>query len=93
MWNLIIKALNSSEYTKIHEINRANIIDDLLHLGQLGQIPYSLVFSGVSYLAHETEYAPWKAAFTGLSYLNRRFDGRPEIYNSYKVCSCKFTLE
>ncbi|XP_058791260.1 putative aminopeptidase-2 [Phymastichus coffea] len=84
MWNLIIEALKSSKYTKIHEVNRANIVDDLLHLGRAGYISYDLVFSGLSYLTSETEYAPWKTTFTGLTYLTHRFAGHMDIYNVYR---------
>ncbi|XP_031788189.1 uncharacterized protein LOC100124285 [Nasonia vitripennis] len=85
LWRRIIDALNSDEYSKIHELNRASLIDDLLNLGRAGHLDYDLVLDGVSYLTRETEYAPWKAAFTGLTYLNWRFFGRPEINGAYRT--------
>jgi aminopeptidase N len=85
MWRRINAALNSNDRFLIHEINRASLMDDMLNLGRVGYLDYDIVFAGTRYLANETAYGPWKAAYNGFSYLTERFVGRPEIYNSYKV--------
>ena len=83
-WRRIIDALKSSEFVKIHEINRATLMDDLLNLGRTGYVTYDKVLSATQYLKQETNYLAWKAAFNGFSYLNKRFAGR-DIYDLYKV--------
>ena len=83
-WLRIIATLKSPEFNTIHEINRAALIDDLFNLGRTGYVTYDKVLSATQYLEHETNYLPWKAAFNGLSYLNKRFVGR-DIYDIYRV--------
>ncbi|XP_023246433.1 aminopeptidase N-like [Copidosoma floridanum] len=83
-WRRIFSVLDSDNFTCIHEINRAMIIDDLFNLARAYQLDYDILFAGVKYLRHETEYVPWKAAKTGFSYLAKRFAGRPTVYNAYR---------
>ncbi|KAG5305888.1 AMPN Aminopeptidase, partial [Pseudoatta argentina] len=70
-WKLIIKQLNNiKNFKNISVINRAQLIDDALNLARAGKLDYDIAFNITSYLANETEYLPWKAAFRALSYLN-----------------------
>ncbi|XP_058802320.1 aminopeptidase N-like [Phymastichus coffea] len=85
MWQRIINALKSNDYKLIHEINRASLIDDLFNLGRIGEVDYEIVFNATQYLKKETNYIPWRAAFSGLSYLKTRLVGHAEIYNRLKV--------
>ncbi|XP_034944909.1 uncharacterized protein [Chelonus insularis] len=71
-WSRIIKILNGKNYKNIHEINRAAIIDDLFNLARGGYIDYNTVLSATQYLAQETNYLPWKAAFNNFEYLYRK---------------------
>ncbi|OXU26579.1 hypothetical protein TSAR_012204 [Trichomalopsis sarcophagae] len=84
MWKRIIKALKSTDYQTIHEINRASVIDDLFNLARVGAVEYDLVLSGTQYLAQETNFIPWQAALKGFNYLKKRLTGHPEIYNQFK---------
>lgn len=85
-WNRIVKALNDPKDRElIPYVTRAVLIDDLMSLGRAGLVDYSIVFSGLSYLQHEKNYVPWKAFFNNMPYLTRRFEGRPEAYDLYKV--------
>ncbi|KAL6443877.1 hypothetical protein ACFW04_001721 [Cataglyphis niger] len=69
-WQMIIKQLNKQNFKDISTINRAQLIDDALNLARAGKLNYSTALDVTSYLAHETEYLPWKAAFNALNYLN-----------------------
>lgn len=67
---MIIKQLNKQNFKEISTINRAQLIDDALNLARAGKLDYSIALDVTSYLAHETEYLPWKAAFNALQYLD-----------------------
>ena len=67
-WALIAEQLNK-DHTSIHVINRAQILDDAFNLAKAGQLDYDTVLGLTSYLAKETEYIPWAAALSGLSYI------------------------
>lgn len=60
----------------VHELNRAQIVDDLIHLARAGYVDYETTLNGLQYLTQETNYLPFRAAFTSLVYLNRRFAGQ-----------------
>lgn len=69
-WQLIIKQLNKESFKDISTINRAQLIDDALNLARAGKLDYATALDVTSYLAHETEYLPWKAALTALHYMD-----------------------
>lgn len=69
-WQMIIKQLNKESFRNISTINRAQLIDDALNLARAGKLDYATALDVTSYLAHETEYLPWKAAFTAMHYLD-----------------------
>ncbi|XP_059611769.1 membrane alanyl aminopeptidase-like [Phlebotomus argentipes] len=71
-WRLILKGLNSPNFDGIHEINRAQIIDDMMHMAKLDLLAYSVVFSALEYLQKETHYVPWKAALNSFKFLSYR---------------------
>ncbi|XP_015604734.1 uncharacterized protein LOC107272255 [Cephus cinctus] len=74
-WYRIIMQLESENFEVIHELNRAAIIDDLLNLARAGYLGYEVALDGLQYIIKETNYLPYKSAFTSLAYLNRRFAG------------------
>ena len=82
---MIIKQLNE-DHTKIHVINRAQIIDDALNLARVGLLKYELALEVTSYLNSETEYIPWAAALTGLRYIEEMLK-RTSGYGDFKVSS------
>ena len=82
---MIIKQLNE-DHTKIHVINRAQIIDDALNLARVGLLKYELALEVTSYLNSETEYIPWAAALTGLRYIEEMLK-RTSGYGDFKVRS------
>nr|XP_026484279.1 membrane alanyl aminopeptidase-like [Vanessa tameamea] len=76
-WALLTRALRSNNRTLIHELNRAQIVDDLFAFGRAGVVPYNRVFNVLSFLKMEDGYAPWIAAITGFNFAASRLS-----YNS-----------
>ncbi|KAL7638670.1 UNVERIFIED_CONTAM: hypothetical protein RMT77_011242 [Armadillidium vulgare] len=72
-WDLIINQL-LTDHTVIDPINRAQIIDDTMTLARAGIVPYATAFKVLSYLRNENEYVPWKAALSGLSFIESMFE-------------------
>ena len=70
-WKLIIQYLNSPKYVDIPTINRAQLVDDALNLARGGRLDYATALDVTSYLAHETEYLPWKAAIVAMTYIDQ----------------------
>ncbi|EDV92817.1 membrane alanyl aminopeptidase [Drosophila grimshawi] len=69
-WHAIRSELvGSSNWGDIHEVNRAQIADDLLNLARAGHIHYDLTLSVLEYLASEVNYIPWTSAFNGFDFL------------------------
>ena len=82
-WRLIIQQLRE-DHTKIHVINRAQIIDDVLNLARAGLLKYQLALEVTTYLNKEDEYVPWAAALSGLEYLDEMLKGTAS-YGDFKV--------
>nr|XP_012230690.1 PREDICTED: uncharacterized protein LOC105677005 [Linepithema humile] len=62
-WKKITAYLKSSNYTKIHVLNRAQIIDDAYHLTMTKQLDISTFLDLMTYLAQETDYIAWYPMF------------------------------
>lgn len=71
-WHQIHKALTSEKWGDIHELNRAQYVDDLLAFSRAGQLTYEHTMMCLNYLETETNYLPWTAAFNGFSFLADR---------------------
>ncbi|XP_046682393.1 aminopeptidase N-like isoform X2 [Homalodisca vitripennis] len=67
-WNKLKNQLDSN-FKQISSINRAQIIDDALHLARTGHLDYSTAFGLTTYLPKETELAPWNAFFVNMRFL------------------------
>ncbi|XP_022215268.2 aminopeptidase N-like [Drosophila obscura] len=65
-WELIIDTLNSEHYSKIHALNRAQLVADSLSLAWGGYIGYDVALPLVKYLRRELESAPWLMALSNL---------------------------
>nr|XP_033334550.1 aminopeptidase N isoform X2 [Megalopta genalis]XP_033334551.1 aminopeptidase N isoform X2 [Megalopta genalis] len=83
-WQMIINQLNKESFRDISTINRAQLIDDALNLARAGRLDYATALDVTSYLAHETEYLPWKSAFTAMHYLNDMLVKMPG-YDKFRV--------
>lgn len=58
LWNLLIEQLHG-DFSKIHLLNRAQLVDDSLNLARAGKIDYNVPFAILEYLAKENDYIPW----------------------------------
>lgn len=83
-WQMIIKQLHKNSFRDISTINRAQLVDDALNLARAGRLDYATALDVTSYLAHETEYLPWKAAFTAMHYLNDMLIDMPG-YDKFRI--------
>ncbi|XP_031848716.1 suppressor of ER stress-induced death [Nomia melanderi] len=83
-WQMIINQLNKESYRDISTINRAQLIDDALNLARAGRLDYATALDVTSYLAHETEYLPWKSALTAMHYLDSMLIKMPS-YDKFRV--------
>ncbi|XP_026673855.1 aminopeptidase N-like, partial [Ceratina calcarata] len=68
-WELLTKELNKGNNTKIHPVNRAQMIDDAFNLARTNSLNYTLALNVSLYLTHEADYIPWHTAFRHLSFL------------------------
>ncbi|XP_037950077.1 aminopeptidase N-like [Teleopsis dalmanni] len=82
-WNMLIDTLLSSNFEKIHIINRAQLIDDALSLAWSGDVDYDVAMRLIEYLTREREYIPWIAALENLSNVNRILRQTPD-YEFFK---------
>jgi len=74
----IVSTLNDpSKYKAIHKLNRVQLIEDSFSFSQVGDIDYGITFQLLKYLKHEKEYAPWLAALSGLSPINKLMKRTP----------------
>ncbi|XP_011871822.1 PREDICTED: aminopeptidase N-like [Vollenhovia emeryi] len=72
-WEKIGDYLNSENYSKIHVLNRAQIIDDVYALLIVKRVSISLFLKITNYLSRETDYIAWHPMFRILSKLLKYF--------------------
>ncbi|EDV93346.1 membrane alanyl aminopeptidase [Drosophila grimshawi] len=82
-WHAIHDALSGSNWGNVHEINRAQIVDDLLNLARAGHIHYDLTLKVIEYLETEVNYIPWTSAFNGFNFLAIRLGTDTEHFGNY----------
>ncbi|XP_071443290.1 aminopeptidase N-like [Hetaerina americana] len=68
-WKMIIATFNSEDFSKIHVVNRAQVIDDAMNLARVGKLGYTMVFELLNYLKQEKHYLPWRAASVNIRYI------------------------
>ena len=87
-WALITEYLKSKDFTKIHVLNRAQLLDDSFHLAQAGEVAdFSTFFKISAYLKQEEDYVPWYAAFRAFAVLDTAL-ANTENYKLFKVSVC-----
>ncbi|KAM6181268.1 aminopeptidase N [Erethizon dorsatum] len=64
-------------------INRAQVIHDAFDLASAQKVSVTLALDSTRFLIRETEYMPWEAALSSLSYFKLMFD-RSEVYGPMK---------
>ncbi|EZA50169.1 Aminopeptidase N [Ooceraea biroi] len=72
-WLKITSYLKSEEYTKIHVLNRAQLIDDAYHFLMTKQLSLSIFMNLMSYLSRETDYVAWFPVFQIVSRMQKFF--------------------
>ncbi|RLU22641.1 hypothetical protein DMN91_004919 [Ooceraea biroi] len=72
-WEQIGTCLNSYEVTRIHVINRAQLIDDVYYFLVTKQLHYFTFLHITNYLQREVDYVPWISMFRIMSYLWKFF--------------------
>ncbi|XP_050463390.1 glutamyl aminopeptidase-like isoform X2 [Cataglyphis hispanica] len=72
-WQRIAKYLNSTEYTKVHVLNRAKIIDDAFYFMITQQLESSIFWNLTSYLKQETSYIAWYPMIKAIEYMSSIF--------------------
>lgn len=85
LWSEIETALKSANFSGIHVLNRAQIVDDILNLARARIVSYTRAFDVISYLEHEEEYYPWYSALTALSYVKRRIGSDTSLKEAFEV--------
>ena len=82
-WKLIVNQLLTN-HTKIHTINRAQIIDDSMDLARAGLLDYHIGLDTTKYLINEKEFVPWEAATNAFNFLDNILR-RSESYGLWRV--------
>ena len=77
-WKALTNILMLDATDKISPINRAQLIDDVLHMARTNRVNYTLAFELVQYLSIEEDFLPWEAALKSLSYVYDRLDSDEE---------------
>ncbi|XP_014484469.1 PREDICTED: aminopeptidase N-like [Dinoponera quadriceps] len=73
-WKKIANYLNNNDHTKIHVLNRAQIIDDAYHFLMQGEISSSLFCDLIDFLRKETNYIVWHSMMNVLQYISPFFN-------------------
>uniref|UniRef100_A0A182MEM1 Aminopeptidase n=1 Tax=Anopheles culicifacies TaxID=139723 RepID=A0A182MEM1_9DIPT len=73
-WDLLIDALHTNP-EQIHHRNRAQLVNDAYNLARADRIDFTVPLRLMGYLRKETEYAPWTAAGSALTYFNNKLRG------------------
>ncbi|XP_072754254.1 glutamyl aminopeptidase-like [Anoplolepis gracilipes] len=72
-WQKIAEYLNSTEYTNVHVLNRAKIIEDAFHFMITHQLNSSIFWNLTSYFTRETKYIAWYPMIKALEYMSKIF--------------------
>ncbi|XP_076290084.1 aminopeptidase N isoform X2 [Lasioglossum baleicum] len=83
-WRLLINSLISKDFKKIHQVNRASLIDDAFNLAKAGYLDYSIPFNLSSYLIQELDYEPWLAAVNNFKFLEKMLRSVPEVHQLFR---------
>lgn len=68
-WNAIIKELNGANYSSIHKLNRAQLLDDSFNLARHDYLNFKTALDLIKYLRQETDLVPLMAGFKSIEFL------------------------
>ncbi|XP_029160195.1 aminopeptidase N-like [Nylanderia fulva] len=80
-WRRISDYLYNDDFTTIHVLNRAQIIDDAFHLVIAGHLNASIFWSITSYLDREIDYIAWYPMFKALENMFSTFPVDEKLKN------------
>ncbi|XP_025269949.1 aminopeptidase N-like [Camponotus floridanus] len=72
-WGKIAQYLNSENYSNIHVLNRAQIINDAFHFAIEKKLKFSIFWELASYLTQETDYIAWYPMLKAFEFLSNIF--------------------
>ncbi|XP_025832083.1 membrane alanyl aminopeptidase-like [Agrilus planipennis] len=85
LWSQLARGLQEDNFDGIPDLNRAQIVDDVLTLARARQLSYLDAFNTISFLAKDTSYYPWYSAFTSFSYLRRRYQTHATLGSLFRA--------
>ena len=84
-WKSLTSFLKESDHHSIHQLNRAQLVDDIMNLARSQKVDYDLAMDLLLYLKSENEYIPWSAAFRTLGYVKTRMAASDENSALFKT--------
>ncbi|KAL0882641.1 hypothetical protein ABMA27_001076 [Loxostege sticticalis] len=81
-WRMLARALKEN-VTSIHQLNRAQIVDDVFAFMRSERMPFKLGFEVIDFLKDDGNYYSWYPATTGLNWYRNRFLHMPEVLAVY----------
>ena len=84
-WKNLTSFLKESDHHSIHQLNRAQLVDDIMNLARSQKVDYDLAMDLLLYLKSENEYIPWAAAFRSLEYVKTRMAASNENLALFKT--------
>ena len=84
-WKNLTSFLKESDHHSIHQLNRAQLVDDIMNLARSQKVDYDLAMDLLLYLKSENEYIPWSAAFRTLGYVKTRMAASDENSALFKT--------
>ena len=84
-WKSLTSFLKESDHHSIHQLNRAQLVDDIMNLARSQKVDYDLAMDLLLYLKSENEYIPWSAAFRTLDYVKTRMAASDENSALFKT--------
>ncbi|XP_014486500.1 PREDICTED: aminopeptidase N-like [Dinoponera quadriceps] len=88
-WVKISRHLNNKDHTKIHVLNRAQIVDDAYHFLMESKFSYIVFYGLINYLQDETNFIVWHSVMNILHYVSPFFNFAESI--QFKKLMLKLT--
>lgn len=73
-WDGIVDELIGSNYKIIHELNRAQLLDDVFNLARYNHTSFNTALNMIQYLKQETDLSPLTAGFRMMEFFQQFLD-------------------
>lgn len=83
-WDGIIAQLIGSNYTIIHELNRAQLLDDVFNLARYNHTSLNTALNMIQYLKQEIDLSPLTAGFRMMEFLKQFVDDEKSFIKLYE---------